>query len=84
MATALSEGEAKRKHCFILEVNRDNWRLEKQPLRTVRPFQFDSVRDAVSPSVRVLQVPSVLADWRHLLSCTPKLLSCTLKVPVHH
>ena len=46
VATALSEGEAKRKHCFVLEVNRDNWRLEKMPLRTVRPFQFDSVRDA--------------------------------------
>lgn len=49
VATALSEGEAKRKHCFLLEVNRDEWRLESVPLRTVRPFQFDSVRGAMCP-----------------------------------
>lgn len=43
VATALSEGEAKKKHVVILEVLGDQWRTFKFPLRTVRPFVFDQV-----------------------------------------
>lgn len=44
VATALSEGEAKKKHVVILEILGDQWRTFKFPLRTVRPFAFDQVR----------------------------------------
>ena len=43
VATALSEGEAKRKHCYLLEVKADQYRLVSQRLDTVRPFVFESV-----------------------------------------
>ena len=44
VATALSEGESKRKHVMILEVMGEQWRTVKIALRTVRPFVFESVR----------------------------------------
>jgi hypothetical protein len=44
VATALSEGEAKPKHCYLLEVKGDQYRLVSQALDTVRPFVFESVR----------------------------------------
>lgn len=43
VATALSEGESKKKHVFMLEMKRGKWRTVKIPLETVRPFTFDSV-----------------------------------------
>ncbi|KAK9918573.1 hypothetical protein WJX75_005079 [Coccomyxa subellipsoidea] len=43
VATALSEGEAKKKHVVVLEVLGDQWRTFKFPLRTVRPFSFDQI-----------------------------------------
>jgi double-strand break repair protein MRE11 len=43
VATALSEGESKRKHVVLLEIMGNNWRTIKFPLETVRPFAFDSV-----------------------------------------
>lgn len=43
VATALSEGEARRKHVVLLEVRAQDWRAIKLPLETVRPFAFDSV-----------------------------------------
>ena len=43
VATALSEGESKKKHVVLLEVLGQNWRTVKFPLETVRPFSFDSV-----------------------------------------
>ncbi len=43
VATALSEGEAKKKHVVILEILGEQWRTFKFPLRTVRPFTFDQV-----------------------------------------
>lgn len=43
VATALSEGESKRKHCFMLEIQGHNWRTTKFALETVRPFTFGSV-----------------------------------------
>jgi hypothetical protein len=43
VATALSEGESKRKHVVLLEIMDANWRTIKFPLETVRPFAFDSV-----------------------------------------
>lgn len=44
VATALSEGESKTKHCYLLEVQGEEYRLVKQALETVRPFVFESVR----------------------------------------
>lgn len=53
VATALSEGESKRKHVVMLEVLGQNWRTVKIPLETVRPFVFDTVtlagRDELDP-----------------------------------
>ena len=53
VATALSEGESKRKHVVLLEIMGQNWRTVKFPLETVRPFAFDSVslggKDKVDP-----------------------------------
>jgi len=53
VATALSEGESKRKHVVLLEVMGQSWRSSKFPLETVRPFAFDSVtlggKDVLDP-----------------------------------
>ena len=43
VATALSEGESKKKHVFMLEMKGGKWRTVKIPLETVRPFLFDTV-----------------------------------------
>ena len=43
VATALSEGESKKKHVFVLEVLRNNFRTIKQELLSVRPFKFEQV-----------------------------------------
>ena len=43
VATALSEGESKRKHVVVLEVLDQSFRVVKQELQTVRPFKFDQV-----------------------------------------
>jgi len=43
VATALSEGESKRKHCVLLEINGQQWRSTQFALTTVRPFSFESV-----------------------------------------
>ena len=62
MATALSEGESKRKHVVLLEVMGEQWRTVKVALRTVRPFLFESVRLhnpllALLPGVALLTTP---------------------------
>ncbi|KAG2430494.1 hypothetical protein HXX76_010017 [Chlamydomonas incerta] len=51
VATALSEGESKPKHCLLLEVRRANFRITKLRLGSVRPFEFEHValRDAAPP-----------------------------------
>ena len=49
VATALSEGESKRKHVVLLEVMGEQWRTVKVALRTVRPFLFESVRPTACP-----------------------------------
>lgn len=51
VATALSEGESKKKHVFMLEFNRNRWRHHLIPLETVRPFLFSQVALAKQPSV---------------------------------
>ncbi len=43
VATALSEGESKKKHVMILEVKGQQFRVSKHALQTVRPFVFDAV-----------------------------------------
>jgi len=51
VATALSERESKKKHVFVLEINKKKWRNFLIPLETVRPFAFDTVALAKEPSV---------------------------------
>ena len=41
--TSLTEGEAKQKHCMMLEIRGSQWRTTPIPLRTVRPFVFDNL-----------------------------------------
>ncbi|CAK0786238.1 hypothetical protein CVIRNUC_009451 [Coccomyxa viridis] len=43
VATALSEGESKRKHIMVLEILGEQWRTIKVALKTVRPFVFESI-----------------------------------------
>ena len=51
VATALSEGESKRKHIMVLEILGEQWRTIKVALKTVRPFVFESVSRHAPPSV---------------------------------
>lgn len=43
VATSLCEGEAKEKHCAILKIRKKNFKLDRIPLRTVRPFIYDTI-----------------------------------------
>lgn len=43
VATALSEGESKKKHVVLMEILDTNYRTIKQELTTVRPFIFEQV-----------------------------------------
>ncbi|DBA79384.1 TPA: hypothetical protein ACH3X2_000030 [Trebouxia sp. C0005] len=43
VATALSEGESKRKHVVLFEINRERYRTINFPLESVRPFLHDNV-----------------------------------------
>jgi len=43
VATSLSPGEAKPKHVGLLKIREKDFKLEKIPLRTVRPFVIDEV-----------------------------------------
>ena len=44
VATSLCDGEAERKHCFILKVRGMDYQLKHVPLRCVRPFRIADVR----------------------------------------
>ena len=43
VATALSEGESKKKHVVLFEILGDKFRNVNYPLETVRPFIHDNV-----------------------------------------
>ena len=43
VATALSEGESKKKHVVLFEINADKYRTVNYPLESVRPFVHDNV-----------------------------------------
>jgi double-strand break repair protein MRE11 len=43
VATSLSEGEARQKHAFLLEIRGSNFRTTPIPLRCVRPFFLRTV-----------------------------------------
>eukprot|EP00795_Rhopilema_esculentum_P016883 gene16883-8360_t len=43
VATSLSPGEAKPKHVGLLQIHKKNFKLDKIPLTTVRPFLMDDV-----------------------------------------
>lgn len=43
MATALSEGESKKKHVVLLEILGEQYRTVNLPLYSVRPFIHESV-----------------------------------------
>ena len=59
VATALSEGESKKKHVFMLEVVDQNFRTIKQELQSVRPFAFDQARDHLPHPLSLLVFPCV-------------------------
>lgn len=42
--TALTKGEAKQKHCMLLEIQEKRWRAKPIPLKSVRPFIFDELQ----------------------------------------
>lgn len=44
VATNLSEGESIRKHCMILDILEDNYRVTQLEIESVRPFVFEHVR----------------------------------------
>ena len=69
VATALSEGESKKKHVFVLEILREQFRVVKLPLDSVRPFVHETVvlgdqleLDPAHPEVRSL------SRWNHLVA----------------
>ena len=49
VATALSEGESKKKHAVLFEILGDKFRLVNYPLETVRPFIHDNVSGTWQP-----------------------------------
>ncbi|KAG1655635.1 hypothetical protein FOA52_008873 [Chlamydomonas sp. UWO 241] len=59
VATSLSEGEAKRKHIFLLEVLNNSYRIISYQLRSVRPFAFESVVLKEAAEVKVEEPDSV-------------------------
>ncbi|GAX85793.1 hypothetical protein CEUSTIGMA_g13208.t1 [Chlamydomonas eustigma] len=61
VVTSLSEGEAKRKHLFMLEVKNNAYRVINYPLTTVRPFIFETVALKDQRGVRVEEPDTVTA-----------------------
>eukprot|EP00192_Tetraselmis_astigmatica_P007580 CAMPEP_0117669346 /NCGR_PEP_ID=MMETSP0804-20121206/12080_1 /TAXON_ID=1074897 /ORGANISM="Tetraselmis astigmatica, Strain CCMP880" /LENGTH=749 /DNA_ID=CAMNT_0005477391 /DNA_START=78 /DNA_END=2327 /DNA_ORIENTATION=+ len=51
VATSLSEGEAKPKHCFLFEVRGAKYRFIKHRLETVRPFAYSTVSLKANPDL---------------------------------
>jgi len=43
VATSLSEGESKTKHCGLLLIHKNQFKMEKIRLQTVRPFIFETI-----------------------------------------
>ena len=43
VATALVDGESRPKHVAILQLHKQQWKLDAIPLRTVRPFLMRDV-----------------------------------------
>lgn len=54
VATALSEGESKKKHIVLLEVNGEQFRTINYPLETVRPFVHDNVCPCIMHNVYII------------------------------
>lgn len=52
VATALSEGESKKKHIVLLEVNGEQFRTINYPLESVRPFIHDNVCSTALPCIK--------------------------------
>jgi len=43
VATSLSEGETREKHCAVVTIFKDNFQIKKIPLDTVRQFYMDEI-----------------------------------------
>jgi len=43
VVTSLIDSEAKPKHCFILDLQKTDFKLEPIPLKTARPFIYDQI-----------------------------------------
>ena len=65
VATAQSEGESKKKHVLILEVNGEQFRTINYPLETVRPFVHDNVCQPLSWICSLMH--SLTCSLTHLL-----------------
>lgn len=52
VATALSEGEAARKHYFVVDIKGQQWRHTRYALQSQRPFAYEAVtlRDVTLPA----------------------------------
>ena len=80
VATALSEGESKRKHIMVLEIMGEQWRTIKVALKTVRPFIFESVsRHAPFPDEACIGVPELCTAAFTAMFQTCPVASATLK-----
>lgn len=62
VATSLSAGEAKPKHCVLLEVYKGTLRHTAIPLRTVRRFEFGDIRLSKEDGLNPLK-PECVADF---------------------
>lgn len=65
VATALTEGESRRKHAWLLEVLDSNYRTIKLPLETVRPFVYEAVRPMSHQKCGVTDSSAYGSGYKH-------------------
>ena len=65
VATALSEGESKKKHVVLLEIMGEQYRTTNQALETVRPFAHESVSSFLRQYLlhQEWSEPTSTTDW---------------------
>jgi hypothetical protein len=63
VATSLCEGEAVKKHVAVLSIYKKNFRVTPLPLKTVRPFVFDTIVLADCTIELSTEKPSEEVSW---------------------
>uniref|UniRef100_A0A7S4F0M6 Double-strand break repair protein n=1 Tax=Chrysotila carterae TaxID=13221 RepID=A0A7S4F0M6_CHRCT len=63
VATSLVEGEAKPKHVALLQVHREQWKLDALPLASVRPFAIRDVCLEAQPDDTDLSSEEAMMDF---------------------